>query len=245
MKDLGYSEIYMQTNGRRLKDLKFVSKLMSLNLKLFIISIHGLTAQMHDSLTRTQGGFAETIQGIKNVKQLGGSIRTNTVITKQNIQELPDIVDSMLDLGVDHINISNMHPVYTAYLNFDLVTPSVEETKIWVPKAIERAVKRNAIITLEGFPLCTVPGYEKYHLENVRKDHIDMEFRGWWINDYDRFMDDVCRIKGNPCIGCLYDDVCGGVYKEYIEKRGWSEFSPMVSLSRNFYNSSRLERRQP
>ncbi len=242
IKELGYPQVHIQTNGRTLKDPLFVGKLRALNVNLFIISMHGLTAQTHDAITRTPGGFTETIRGIKNVKETGGTIRTNTVIAKHNIHELPDIVDSMLDLGVDHINISNMHPVYTAYLNFDLVTPTVEETKKWVPQAVARALARNAVITLEGFPLCTVPGYEDYHLENMRLHHIDMEFRNWWIDDYDRFMDEVCRIKGSPCIGCSYDDACGGVYKEYIEKRGWEEFIPVVSLS-NTLRSSRFERR--
>ena len=241
IKELGYPKVYIQTNGRTLKDMNFVRKLRDLNVELFIVSMHGNNAETHDSLTRTKGGFKETIQGIRNVKATGGLVRTNSVIAKQNISELPDIVDSMLDLGVDQINISNMHPVYSAYLHFEQVTPTIEETVKWVPKAVERALARSADVSLEGFPLCTVPGCEAYHLENVRKDMIDMEFRGWWINDYDRFMDTVCRVKGDPCRACAHDRVCGGVYKEYIEKRGWSEFSP-VQAPLVVLKSARVER---
>jgi MoaA/NifB/PqqE/SkfB family radical SAM enzyme len=228
IKDLGYPEVHIQTNGRTLKSMNFVTKIRGLNVELFIISMHGLKAETHESITRTKGGFAETLQGIRNVKATGGKVRTNTVIAKQNITELPNIIDAMLDMGVDHINISNLHPVYTAYLHFEQVTPTVEETRRWVPRAVDRALARNAVVTLEGFPLCTVPGYEALHVENIRKDHISMEFRGLWIKDYDQFMDNVCRTKGTPCFSCDYDRICGGVYNEYIEKRGWSEFAPVV-----------------
>lgn len=223
IKQCGYPVVHLQTNARRLKDFELVTRLRELNVRLFIISVHGMDAETHDGLTRTKGGFVQTVQGIQNVKAAGGFIRTNTVITHQNIQQLPEMVDWLLDLGVDHINISNMHPVETAYLNFELVTPTVEETARWVPEAVRRAVARNAPVTLEGFPFCTVPGCDPYHLGR-RDGVIAMEIRGFWIEDYDRFMDEVCRVKSLQCSHCIHDAACGGVYREYIEKRGWAEF---------------------
>jgi MoaA/NifB/PqqE/SkfB family radical SAM enzyme len=224
IKENGYPEVHLQTNGRRLRDPELVARLRDLNVKLFIISMHGMDADIHDSLTRTPGGFDQTVQGICHVKASGGFIRTNTVITRQNIHQLPEIVDWLLDLGVDHINISNMHPVETAYLHFDLVTPGVEEISRWVPEAVRRGIGRGAPVTLEGFPFCSVPGCEPYHLGR-RDGVIAMEIRGMWIEDYDRFMDEVCRVKSAQCSRCVHDAACGGVYREYIEKRGWAEFS--------------------
>ncbi len=227
IKELGYPQVHLQTNGRKLKDISYVQKLRELNVVWFIVSMHGLTEETHEWLTRAKGGFREAIEGIKNVKRTGGLVRTNTVITKQNIAELPDMMDMLLDLGVDHINISNLHPVETAYLNFDSIATSVEEIKRWVPQAMKRALDRGAVVTLEGFPICTVPGYEGYHLGR-RPGIISMEVRGFWISDYDRFMDEVHRVKGTVCQKCVFSESCGGVYREYIEKRGWSEFAPIL-----------------
>jgi MoaA/NifB/PqqE/SkfB family radical SAM enzyme len=226
-KSLGYPEIQIQTNGRTMKNRAFVQQLVELNVKLFIVSMHGLTGETHDAITRSKGGFDETIQGIRNAKKLGARIRTNTVICKQNIHELPAIVDMVLDEGATHINISNLHPVETAYLHFEQVTPTVAEVLEWVPKAADRALSRGVPLTLEGFPYCITPGLELYHLEYRE---IGMQIRGLWIVDYDRFMGDVCRVKGKICQECSYNEVCTGVYREYIEKRGWGEFEP-VTLS--------------
>lgn len=223
-----YPEVHLQTNGRRLKDPAFVKRLRELGVNLFIISIHGLDAESHDSMTRTPGGFVQTVEGFRNVKAAGGRIRTNTVITRQNIHQLPEMMDWLLDLGVDHVNISNMHPVETAYLHFEQVTPTVEETVRWVPEAVQRVLARNGVVTLEGFPFCTVPGCDPYHLGR-RDGVIAMEIRGMWIADYDRFMDEVCRVKGSQCANCVYDAACGGVYREYIEKRGWAEFDAVTA----------------
>lgn len=223
IRDCGYPEVQLQTNGRRLSDPGFVRTLRDLNVNLFIVSMHGMDARVHESLTRARGGFNQTVKGIKNVKEAGGRLRTNTVVTKQNMSTLPAMMDWLADLGVDHINISNLHPVETAYLHFDLVAPTVEETGTWVPLAVQRAVARDVPITLEGFPMCTVPGCEAYHVGR-RDGKIGMEVRDLWINDYDLFMDQVCRTKGEECTTCKLNPACGGVYKEYIEKRGWSEF---------------------
>jgi hypothetical protein len=42
-------------------------------------------------------------------------------------------------------------------------------------------------------------------------------------------MSDGCRTFGPPCEDCSERDRCGGVYREYIELRGWSEFTPIKS----------------
>ena len=226
VKSLGYPRVHLQTNGRTLQDLAFVRTLRELNVELFIVSIHGACATTHDSLTQSPGALAAVRRAIVNIKQASGRVQTNTVVMKQNLAELPAIVDSMLDLGVDCINISCLHPVGTAYSNFDLIAPTMAETRKWVPRAVELAVARSTTVTLEGFPMCAVPLCESYHLGR-RPGVISMEFRGSSIPDYDRFMDEQCRLKGPDCSGCSYHDRCSGVYKEYAMKRGWSEFIPI------------------
>jgi MoaA/NifB/PqqE/SkfB family radical SAM enzyme len=230
IRDLGYPSVHIQTNGQRLKEQKFVEKLRGFNVDLFIVSLHGNNAETHDNVTRCLGSFNSATEGIINVKRLGGFVRTNTVILKQNLPDLPAMIDLLIDLDVDHINISNLHPVFTAYLHFDEIVPTAKETNFWVSLAMKKAVARSAFVTLEGFPICLIPGYEEYHLGR-RNGRMTMEIRGVWINDYDRFMDEQCRIKGDNCPQCIHYDDCGGVYKEYVEKRGWSEFAPIEEIS--------------
>jgi MoaA/NifB/PqqE/SkfB family radical SAM enzyme len=219
---LKYPSISIQTNGQRMKDLNFTRRIKELNVNLAVISLHSNSAEEHDWMTQSKGGFSNTVQGIKNALKVGMVVRTNTVITSQNIEHLPEIVDFISDLGVKHINISNIHPVFTAYKNFELVVPRVQDTKKWVTKAVNRALDKDLDLTLEGFPFCLVPEFESHHIETLRPQ-IDVEMREHWISDYFGFMDRL-RTKGEVCDGCKYASKCGGVYYEYIEKRGWKEF---------------------
>lgn len=222
IKWLKYPSVTIQTNGQRLSDLEFTQDLKDFNVNQAVVSLHGNSSKIHDYVTQSKGGFDNAVKGIKNALKVGMKVRTNTVITKQNISQLPDIVDFIIDLGVKYINISNIHPVFTAYRNFELVVPYITETRVGVVSAAKRAVKRKAILTLEGFPWCLVPGFEDYHIE-YKRQKIDLEIRDNWINNYFDFMDTLRR-KGEVCKGCKYENVCSGPYIEYIEKRGWHEF---------------------
>ncbi len=46
--DLGYASISIQTNGRKLRDYAFTKSLIERNVDVFVISLHGKDAKMHD-----------------------------------------------------------------------------------------------------------------------------------------------------------------------------------------------------
>ncbi|HEV8222922.1 MAG TPA: radical SAM protein [Streptosporangiaceae bacterium] len=230
---LGYGEAQIQTNGRRLKDADFVAQLSDRGVRLLVISLHGATAELHDSLTQAPGGFAETIAGIRNAKRAGLRIRTNTVVTKQNLHELGDIARLCLDLQVDHVNISNLHPVGSGYFALDSMAPSAGELRTFLGGALDTLTGGGGVVTLEGFPLCVITPHEGLAVEDGTRE-IRMLYQGRIFEDYDTFMDEECREYGPPCTGCRLRPDCGGVYKEYAERRGWSEFGlrPIVGSDR-------------
>lgn len=217
-----YKEISIQTNGRKLADPEFARKVFDLNTRLFIVSIHGKDAPTQDMITEIPGSFDEAVQGIKNVKDLGASVRTNTVVSKVNYTQLLDIMKVLHELKVDHINISALHTGGTAYLNFDTVTPTYTEIRPYVKEAVDFVLDKKIVLTLEGFPYCSIPGMEQ-HMIDWKKKKTKMLYRGIVFDDYEEAMDSNFRLQGRPCIRCDKNKVCGGVYKEYIEKLGWDE----------------------
>lgn len=220
----GYPEVQIQTNGRRLKDMAFVQKLAERGVRLFVISLHGSDAGMQDCLTQTPGGFAETIEGIRNAKRAGILVRVNTVLTRMNMGQLGNICRLCVELGVDHINISNLHPVGSGYFALDMQAPTVEETRTHLLPVLEELTGQGHKVTLEGFPLCVVVPYQRLAIEDGTR-FIRMMYHGEVFDDYDQFMDDETREHGAPCEGCPLRADCGGVYLEYAERRGWAEFA--------------------
>lgn len=227
IKELGYPTVSLQTNARKLSDMDFAKEVASRNVDLFIVSVHGKDAEMHDYCTSIQGSFDEAIQGIKNVKSLGKKVRTNTVVCKQNYNYLVDIIDLVMDLGVDHVNISAIHPAGKAFKNFHEVTPRLTEIVPAVKNAVDRVVSRGVVVTLEGFPACVLRDYAKYMI-NWDEIHFKLLFHKIILKDYNEYMENETRKQGAPCQECVRKNKCGGVYKEYLHYYGWSEFSPLT-----------------
>jgi len=67
---LGFQKIFLMTNGRMLSNKSFFKKLLKYPQIELGISIHGHNSEIHDSLTRTEGSFKQTIKGMNNLKKL-------------------------------------------------------------------------------------------------------------------------------------------------------------------------------
>lgn len=228
IRDLGYPTVFLQTNGRKLALMKFAREVVDLGVSTFVVSMHGATALTQDRISGSLGSFDQAVRGIRNVKELGTKVRINMVACKDNFTELPGIVDLCLDLGADHINVSALHTAGTAFRNFWDVTPRYDEIQQYVFGAVDHAVARDAEITLEGFPLCAIPGYENYMID-WRANRFKMLYRTFVFDDYEEYMDGFTRVKDERCTGCAHNERCGGVYKEYAELIGWDEFQPVTS----------------
>jgi len=226
IRDLGYPEVHLQTNGIILAKEKFATRCVELGVTKFIISLHGDSPEIQDSQTYTTGGFTRTVHGIANVKALGAHVRTNTVISLQNVERLTATMQLACDLGVDHLNLSNLHPVGSARFSLDRILPSLRCIAPFISEAVDLGIAAGRRVTLEGFPYCALPGMEDLHLNNEFR-LVRMLMRGQVIENYDAFMSDSMRIFGEMCGRCTARDLCGGVYKEYIAYNGWEEFKPL------------------
>lgn len=223
IRELGFPEVHLQTNGISLARAEFACRAVEAGVRLFIVSLHGDVAEIQDSQTGTPGGFARTVRGIANVKTLGARVRTNTVITTTNLSRMTKIAELAVDLGADHINFSNLHPVGSAIFGLSRMVPTFQEIRAYLYPAIDVAAAAGRRVTLEGFPYCTVKQYAGMHLNNDYRE-IRMLYRGRVIDSYDAFMNNAMRCYGPPCEECSMRESCGGVYKQYLDLRGWGEF---------------------
>lgn len=227
IKELGYREVSLQTNARTLHDMEYAKKLVDLNVKTFVVSFHTINPQeMADLANVSEEWLGEIIEGIGNVKKLGAKVRTNTVVYKNNMYRLKEIMKYIVEeLQADHINISAMHPAGRAYKNFDEVAPRITEIIPRVKEAADYVISRGTVLTLEGFPPCLLNEYTKHAVDWENSD-FKLLYHNFILPNYADFMTVKTRETGKACRECSYkeDKLCGGIYKEYIEKFGWSEF---------------------
>lgn len=224
-KALGYRVIQIQTNARALAYKKLCEELIEAGATEFSPALHGHIPELHDYLTRSPGSFAQTVKAIKNLKDLGQLVLTNTVITRSNYRHLPEIAKLLVALGVDQYQFAFVHPVGTAAENFMSIVPRMVLIEPYVHKGLDVGIKASRRVMTEAIPYCFMKGYEIYVAERIIprtkifEGHITIE-------DYTQHRLVEGKAKGPRCRECVFDAICEGPWREYPEHFGWDEFVP-------------------
>lgn len=218
----GYPAVSIQTNGHALANRRFTERLFHAGVDLFILSVHGHVPALHDDLAGVPGTLDRLLAGMDHVRELGGKLRTNTVTMRQNCEVLPAIVELVTEHGARHVNLSSLMPMDGGWSD---LLPSFTKVLPSLRRAVATAEARGARVTLEGFPLCTVPGLEERCLLRVaeRGHRIKCLVRGNVMDNHDSYVVDHCKRKAAACEACVWDDQCGGFYTHYVETYGWGE----------------------
>jgi MoaA/NifB/PqqE/SkfB family radical SAM enzyme len=231
--ELGYPEISLQTNGWALASRRYIEGLQDAGVTLFIISVHGHTPELHDSLSGAPGSLARAQTGMAHLADLGIPFNTNTVITRQNEPWLSSIVSLLADAGVAHINLSSLMPSGRVVGSGSEMMPSYSEISPAVRSGVSIARERGVSVSLEGFPFCIIPGIEEIcRRRNLATGHqIKCLIRGAVWDNHDTFVEDNFKSKRQACNDCIWLERCGGVYTNYVEAIGWDEFQPVLNVA--------------
>lgn len=226
-KEIGFDVIQLQTNGRMLAYKPFCEKLIKAGVTEFSPALHGHCAEIHEGLTRTKGSFNQTVQGIKNLRELNQYILTNSVVNKINYKYLPELAELLVKLGVNQFQMALVHPVGNAYIHYDEVVPRISDAAPYIKKALQVGIDAGVIVMAEAMPYCMMHGYERCVSENYipeteirHYDMVDLNYKESRIKEG--------KIKFPSCKKCRYDLICEGPWKEFPEKYGSDEFKPVL-----------------
>lgn len=222
---LGFDPIQLQTNGRMLSYPDVLGRLLRAGLTEVSPSIHGSRPEIHDALTRRPGSWQESRDGIENVARSGIPLVTNSVITRHNTRDLPDLVALLAALGVRKAQLAFVHPVGTAAVEFDSVVPRFGD--VVAPLAEARRIAMDAGLTLvtEAIPYCFLHGMEDLAVEGEIPATTVVEMKGD-IYDYSAWRVVEGKAHGPQCDTCSMRPTCEGPWREYPAKFGWDEFVP-------------------
>ncbi len=207
---LGYKKIALTTNGRRLADRAFASRLLLSGITDLMVSLHGPDSAVHESHTRRPGSFAQTVAGVKHAARLkprGVSLAVNAVVTRANAPRAADFFRFVRDLGVETLNLQFVTPFGRAKNAShgdaaDLcraLGPAVAE---W--GKVLRIQFVNALpCRLEGLFPETEPELGKHSREMVFVDSPARNLAAYL---------DAQRRKNSECAPCEHAVACGGHY---------------------------------
>lgn len=226
----GYWVIQIQTNGRTFASPDFCEKMISAGMSEFSPALHGHNAELHDSLTRRNGSFRQTVLGIYNVKKLAkGNVKilTNTVVNRHNYKFLPEIASLLIKLGVHQYQFAFAHAMGNANRFFKDIVPRKTDVLPYLKKGLDLGINRGIKVMVEAIPLCLMRGYEKYVAEFYIPP-TEIRERGTVVESFEAVRRQNGKSKFEQCGICNYNDICEGPWKEYPQYYGSEEFKPII-----------------
>jgi cyclic pyranopterin phosphate synthase len=246
-KSLGYRQISVMTNGRRLSHMPYAVALAKAGINRFYVSIHGHTKKLHEGLTRTPESFEQTVAGLDSVtklKRFGVELHTSTVVTSRNLPHLADIYAFLRSHGVDQVVFNVMQANGRADTHFEQIFPRYTEIAAAFASFLRSTAEKKPMAFLVDIPLCTTETITDFHRGYVeRYRHFDLDSQAGLplqeraqqgggkglvlVTRQD--LDEAERQKRPECAGCRHDARCEGVWKNYVKRYGWDELVPVVA----------------
>ncbi|MFT4979703.1 MAG: MoaA/NifB/PqqE/SkfB family radical SAM enzyme [Myxococcota bacterium] len=188
-----------------------------------LFSLHGPSAAVHDPLTRRPGSFDRVTGAIRTARALKPDfgLFVNTVLTKHNVEALPETVVLAAELGAQLIVVSNLTPEGGGEEHYAELAPSLEQLSVVLPAAAE-ALAGRAVLRFFGVPMCILG--EHRMLSNDL--HWDPRVTVEWTSKPGKVVFDGLyswapdrkRVHTPECDDCALRGVCTGVFDQYAER---------------------------
>ncbi|MDD2227360.1 MAG: radical SAM protein [Clostridia bacterium] len=228
-KQCGYKVIQIQSNGRMFSYMDFCQKMIEAGATNFGLSIHGSTKEMHEGLTRAKGSFNQTIQGIQNLRKLNNTVSTNSVITKINYKDLPNIAKMAVELKVASYQFAFMHinsKILESREMIEEIVSRYKDIKPYVEEGLQIGIDNNVKSKVEAFPFCILD--KKYH-GNISENYLPEAFifEDDSMRDFTKMKKNGAKLKGENCKLCQFYEKCEGPWCDYPKIFGFDEFIPI------------------
>ncbi|MDE2293766.1 MAG: hypothetical protein KGL53_16925, partial [Elusimicrobia bacterium] len=192
----------------------------------FSPALHGSRPEVHDFLVRSPGAWLQTVAGLRNLRRLGLKVLTNSVVTKPNYRDLPDLARLLVSLRVGQFQLAFVHVAGTAAKNASWLVPRKALAAPFVEAALDVGAAAGVPCFAEAFPPCLLGRHAARASEATmpRTRVVDAERV---TEDYTRYRLEEGKARGPLCGDCRYSGSCEGPWKEYPALFGWDEFVPV------------------
>lgn len=224
-------EIFLQTNGRFLSKPELIEKIKN-KIDTYIIALHGPNETIHDIVTQSSNSFNQTVQGIKNVVQIGGNVCGKTVISKLNYKTLLQTCKLYNKLGVKEIYIA--YPHSSGEIDYlKKVAPTYTQIKPYIEQCLDWANENNINLKLESilpcnldkeFPIKFYYDFTEF-LAQKKYKMLDENYGSW-----EEFTKMDKKKDFSKCQKCVFNNFCNGIWHEYTNIYGFEEIRPITKI---------------
>ena len=100
----------MATNGYTLADKTKSQAFIDAGLEFIQISLDGTNPETHDSFRRIRGAWEKSVSAVENFVDAGIFVEVATTVTEYNMNEIPEMIDFVRDLGANWFMLYNFIP---------------------------------------------------------------------------------------------------------------------------------------
>ncbi|HOU54785.1 MAG TPA: radical SAM protein [Myxococcota bacterium] len=209
-RDLGYREINVTTNGRRLADPAVARALLDAGVTSVLVSLHGDVPEVHDGITGRPGSFRETLAGLRNLVRGRGStldLGVNVTVCRANVDRLLPLVERIREEGVDKVNLQMLTPFGSAGAQ---VLPEEGRAAAAIREVLDRHGASMRLFVVNA-PFCLFPGYERFLVGDVGKIGRSMIFVTEETVNLFEYLSSR-RVRREPCRVCPHAPACDGFF---------------------------------
>lgn len=159
-RELPHTRILLLTNGRTLGDRDFFARFAQTrpNHLRIAIPIHGSTAQKHDYITQSPGGFRQTMRGISNILHAHIELELRIVVSKLNCDDVTNIAKLIIRYfpTTTVVNFVGLEMRGNCVANADQVRISYQDAFQKSKEAIRLLIHHGIDVGLYNFPYCMI-----------------------------------------------------------------------------------------
>ncbi|RME20496.1 MAG: radical SAM protein [Deltaproteobacteria bacterium] len=198
-----------------------------------LFSVHGPDAAVHDRMAGKAGSFERVSAAMAHARRMAPHLRrfANTVITRHNLDHLPDTVAMLAERGVELVVVSNLTAEGGGHDRYAELAPRLEHLAEVLPRVPARAP--GVVIRFFGVPMCLLGD----HWTCSNDLHWDPRVTVEWqaapgkvaFTGIYSWAPDRKRVHAPECAGCARRDVCMGINDAYLDHWSTAALRPFDS----------------
>ena len=205
---LGFDKVQTITNGRMFAYPRFLRACLDAGLGEITFSIHGHDAELHDRLVGVPGAFEQAVAGLRAALADGRAVvNVDVCLNRQNIRELPRILDHFIGLGVREFDLLHLIPFGRSFEQLEALAYEIDEAWPAVEYALKLSERPDLFIWFNRFPPAYLEGHEQL-IQDPQKLHDEVRGRR---ADFDRWLSEGAPLRCRQperCRHCYLNEFC-------------------------------------
>ena len=146
--------IGMVSNGRKLSEYNFCKRLKDSGIYSVTVSLEGSKEKLHDKITNVKGSFRQSLKGLENAIALGINSSTETVMSRENEDDLEEIVSLVEQYDLKQSAFSICGPCISDVENSDFSLTLNEGARMF-EKVFKKAKYKDRMKLITSTTICS------------------------------------------------------------------------------------------